>query len=289
MPVPYQTGNIRNALMVSIVCFVCRMAVSGPSYSRKVSLGTFFRSADGAASVEEWGKRPLCVQCATLHDRSRPKPGKALAAAALAAAAVAGFLFWNGAFDAGPPPGSGPLVLNFDVTGATPMTPGMGGAGKGVRLVIKRHGRPETDMTLEEAVTQLASMAPQVEMVEVGRDPGTGPNSLTSSFAPAKHALTEPAAPLAAGAQKPWPNTTQAGTRWTLRRRDKDTMMLRIDLGLQQAASLIVPPEWETADPERFEAVVDRLRVVLLERFPLQSALFMFWRDAKLSLIQTAE
>ena len=65
--------------------------------------------------------------------------------------------------------------------------------------------------------------------------------------------------------------------------------MLRIDLGLQQVASLIVPPEWQTADPRRFEAMVDRLRTVLLERFPLQSALFMFWRDAKLSLVQTAD
>lgn len=87
--------------MVSIVCFVCRMAIGGSSYSRKVSLGTFSNAADGAASVEQWGKRPLCVQCATLLDRSRPKPGKALAAAALAVAAVAGFLFRNGTFGIG--------------------------------------------------------------------------------------------------------------------------------------------------------------------------------------------
>ncbi len=32
---------------------------------------------------------------------------------------------------------------------------------------------------------------------------------------------------------------------------------------------------------------MDRLRPVTLERFPLQPALFMFWHDAKLALIQT--
>lgn len=74
--------------MASIVCFVCQMAVSGSSYTRKVSLGTFSRPVDGAASIEEWGKRQLCVQCATLIDRSNPKSGKAIAAVALAAAAV---------------------------------------------------------------------------------------------------------------------------------------------------------------------------------------------------------
>lgn len=62
--------------------------------------------------------------------------------------------------------------------------------------------------------------------------------------------------------------------------------MPQIDLRLQQVASLIVPPEWDTADPERFEAIMDPLRQMLLEHFPLQSALFMFWRDARLSLIQ---
>ena len=282
---PYQTGNLGNGLMVSLVCFVCQMAISGPSYGRKVSLGTFSSAADGGASVEQWGKRPLCVLCATLQDRSRPKPGKALAAAALAAAAVGGFLFWNGSFDAAPQPSDSPTVLAFDVTGAKPMTTGGGSAGKGVRLVITRDKRAQTDMTLEEAVQQLASMAPQVEMVDVGRAPNASSNSLTSSFAPPGQEAPAPGASLAAGVSKLWPNTTLAGTRWTLRPRDKGTMMLRIDLGLQQVASLIVPPEWDTADPERFEAMVDRLREVVLQRFPLQSALFMFWRDAKLSLI----
>ena len=275
--------------MVSLVCFVCRMAIGGPSYSRKVSLGTFSSAADGEASVEQWGKRPLCVLCATLQDRSRPKPGKALAAAAVAAAAVGGFLFWNGTFnpgDSGPQPSNGPTVFALDVTGAKPMTAGGEGSGKGVRLIITRDKRPQTDMTLEEAVQQLASVAPQVEMVEVGPTPIASSNSLTSSFAPPVQGSPTPGAPLVAGTPKLWPNTTLAGTRWTLRRRDKDTMMLRIDLGLQQVASLIVPPEWDTADPERFEEMVDRLREVVLQRFPLQSALFMFWRDAKLSLIQ---
>ena len=269
--------------MVSIVCFVCQMGVSGPSYTRKVSLGTFSQPVDGAASIEEWGKRPLCVQCATLIDRSHPKPGKAIAAAALAAAAVGGILFWNGMFDAGPAPADGPTVLAFDVTGAKPMTHG----ASGVKLVITRDAHPQTDITLEEAVAKLASQAPAVEVMEPGQSPGTSAGAPTSSFAPVTPGPSAHAASLPGGASNPWPNTTPAGTRWTLRRRDKDTMMLRIDLGLQQVASLIVPPEWETADPGRFEAMVDRLRTVLLERFPLESALFMFWRDAKLSLIQT--
>ncbi len=274
--------------MVSLVCFVCRMPISGPSYSRKVSLGTFSNAADGSASVEQWGKRPLCVQCATLQDRSRPKPGKALAAAALAATAVGGFLVWNGTFDTAPQPSNSPTVLTFDVTGAKSTTAGAGagGPGKGVRLIIARDKRAQTDMTLEEAVAQLASTAPQVEMTEIGRAPGTSSNSLPSSFVSAGQEPPMPGTPRAAGTPKLWPNTTPAGTRWTLRARDKDTMMLRIDLGLQQVASLIVPPEWKTAEPERFEAMVDRLRKVLLEHFPLQSALFMFWRDARLSLIQ---
>ena len=281
----YQTGNIRNLSMVSLVCFVCRMAISGPSYSRKISLGTFSSAADGGASVEQWGKRPLCVLCATLQDRSRPKPGKAIAAAAVAAAAVGGYLFWNSASDSAAQPANGPTVIALDVTGAKPMTAGGDGPAKGVRLVITRDKRPQTDMTLEEAVQLLASTAPQVEMVEVGPARSASPNSLTSSFAPPAQGSAAPGAPLAAGIPKLWPNTTLAGTRWTLRRRDKDTMMLRIDLGLQQVASLIVPPEWDAADPERFEAMVDRLREVVLQRFPMQSALFMFWRDAKLSLI----
>ncbi len=271
--------------MVSLVCFVCRMAIGGPSYSRKVSLGTFSSAADGEASVEQWGKRPLCVLCATLQDRSRPKPGKALAAAALTAAGVGGFLFWNGTFDSAPQPSNSPTIIALDVTGAKPATTGGGGPGTGVRLVITRDKRPETDVMLEEAVQQLASTAPQVEMVDVGRASNTSSNSLTSSFATPRRGSPAPGASLAAGAPKLWPNTTPAGTRWTLRPRDKDTMMLRIDLGLQQVASLIVPPEWDAADPERFGMMVDRLREVVLQRFPLQSALFMFWRDAKLSLI----
>lgn len=184
--------------------------------------------------------------------------------------------------DAGPAPADGPTVLAFNVTGAKPMTHGT----NGVKLVITRDPHHQADLTLEEAVAQMASIAPAVEVIEAGRNPDTSAGAVISSLDPVTPGPPAHAAASAAGASNPWPNKTPAGTRWTLRHRDKNTMMLRIDLGLQQVASLIVPPEWETADPGRFEAMVDRLRIVLRERFPLESALFMFWRDAKLSRIQ---
>ena len=80
----------------------------------------------------------------------------------------------------------------------------------------------------------------------------------------------------------PWRHATAAGTRWSLRHINQTAMLLVVDLGGDQIANVTVDPAFENLDIAGMNARVDHVRLVIGQRFPIQTANYSFDRAGTL-------
>lgn len=77
----------------------------------------------------------------------------------------------------------------------------------------------------------------------------------------------------------PWRHVTPNGIRWSLRHASSTSMLLLVDLGGDQVATVSVAPAFENLESTDISDRIDHLRSIIGQRFSLQSANYSYDRD----------
>jgi hypothetical protein len=90
-------------------------------------------------------------------------------------------------------------------------------------------------------------------------------------------------------APRPWAHVTATGVRWNLRRIEPVSRTLTLDIGGDQVASVVVPPEFETLNLTVMNARVDAVFAAITRSFPLRSARYTFGNDGMIRPLAGSE
>lgn len=246
-------------------CYLCDAAIPGSGHRRTVRTGSTSRVSVGrrvsASSGERRGLRLVCQGCAEGIDAgSRARP-KAFGVAAVVALAVVA-LMSSGSRQGNAPPKIEDLVSSANASSAPTPSASRASSAASAPASAQRAARAEgTANAVAERLRSPLGLPPSQEVL-----------GLAQSVTPTT--LNPPSASSAS-----WRHVTQAGTRWSLRRRDATAMVLLVDLGGGQAATVVVAPEFERLDMVAMNGRVDHIRRLITQDSPGQSASYTFRRD----------
>ncbi len=83
----------------------------------------------------------------------------------------------------------------------------------------------------------------------------------------------------------PWRHVTDTGVRWSLRRAGAGSLLLLVDLGEGQVASVSVASAFERLDLAGMNLRVDQVRTFIAQNYPVRTSNFNFERDGSVRLI----